>query len=231
MIAILVITLIVCALSADYVVQGIAERAFRLSAAANLPPEALHADRNHLWVWPEPSGVARIGVDPVAATLLGSPERIEWPASGKLARGAPLAVVHAHGRRVTLRSPVDGAVVERNPLLTASPAAMASQPLGEGWLVRLRPANLAAELANLKSGEQLRAWWTQEMDRLRELVLSRLPASAAVGATAADGGPLASEAAARLDEAAFVEAARMILGDDVMNQEPASATGPRSECA
>ena len=41
----------------------------------------------------------------------------------------------------------------------------------------------------MKTGAKLLEWWRQEMDRLRALVLSRLPL-AEVGATAADGGPL-----------------------------------------
>lgn len=230
MIAILVLALIACALTVDYFVQIFSERARRLSIV-EVPPEAIYADRNHLWVWPEPSGVVRIGVDLVAASLLGQPDRIEWAAPGWIERGAPLAVVHGHGRRLTLPSPIAGTLVERNSLLDASPVAMASRPLAEGWLVKLHPANLVAQLANMKSGEQLRAWSRLEMDRLRELVLSHLSASTAVGATAADGGPLGCEVAGRLDKEAFREAARLVFAAEVVNQEPASPALAQTEGA
>jgi hypothetical protein len=68
----------------------------------------------------------------------------------------------------------------------------------------------------------LREWSRQEMDRLRAFVLSRLP-TATVGATAADGGPLAADLASRLDDDAWNEAVRLLLGVD--NQEQAEIGG------
>ena len=123
-------------------------------------------------------------------------------------------MVYGQGRSLTLRSPVDGEVMEQNTsfafALTSSPAFDA------GWLVRMRPVHLAPRLATMQTGAKLREWSRQEMDRLRAFVLSRLPASA-IGATAADGGPLATDLASRLDDNAWNQAVRLMLGTD--NQE------------
>jgi hypothetical protein len=70
----------------------------------------------------------------------------------------------------------------------------------------------------MKTGAKLREWSRQEMDRLRAFVLSRLPASA-VGATAADGGPLAADLASRLDANAWNQAVRLMLGTDKQEQD------------
>jgi len=213
MIAIVVLTLIVCALTVDYLVLRLPQRQTAVQASVGDNP-AIHVDRTHMWLLPEASGLARVGIDEVASLLIGRPERIEWAPAGLVTRGAPLAVVIAGGRRLTLRSPVDGAVVEENPALAASPLDIATNPLDKGWLVRLRPANLAAQLAEMRSGTRLRDWSRQEMARLRDFILARSHASNLVGATAMDGGELDLGAAGRLDEAAFADAVRMVFADE-----------------
>jgi len=202
MIAILVLSLIVCALTVDYLV---------------LLPRRRHAtiyvDDTHMWLAPEASGLARVGIDRVASLLVGRPDRIDWAADGPIVRGAPLAVVSGGGHRLTLRSPVDGLVVEHNPSLHGHPSEMVRNPLDTGWLVRLRPSNLAAQLGAMRSGNKLVAWSQDEMARLRAFILARIPGSVAVGATAMDGGELGLEVARHLDQDAFAEAVRMVFAD------------------
>jgi glycine cleavage system H protein len=218
MVALFVVAIMLCALTADYIVQRLALRA---------PSHALadiFMDASHLWIAPESSGLARIGADEVIGALLGRPWRVEWMSAGSVKRGAPLAVVHGQGRSLTLRSPIDGEVVEQNTKLAASLAMSAPPALDAGWLVRVRPAESGLHLAAMKTGEKLRDWSRQEMDRLRAFVLSRLPA-AAVGATAADGGPLAADLASRLDDETWNEAVRLMLGtDDQAASEPCDQT-------
>ena len=213
MVALFVVAILLCALTADYVVQRLALRA---------PSYALgdiFLDASHLWIRPEPSGLARIGAGDVVGVLLGRPWRIEWAPAGPVKRGTPLAVLHGLGRSLTLRSPVDGEVVEQNTSVGAA-VASASQVFDAGWLVRLRPVELAPRLAAMKTGAKLRDWSRQEMDRLRAFVQSRLPV-AAVGATAADGGPLVADLASRLDDDAWSEAVRLMLGTEIQVQDEA----------
>jgi hypothetical protein len=89
-----------------------------------------------------------------------------------------------------------------------------------GWLVRLRPKDLEPHLAAMKTATKLREWSRQELEWLREFVLSRLPL-AVVGATAADGGPLAADLASRLNDDAWCEAIRLMLGAEYGEAEGA----------
>jgi glycine cleavage system H lipoate-binding protein len=224
MVALFVVAIMVCALTADYVVQRLALRAPSYAFGD------IFLDASHLWIKPEPSGLARVGADDVVGVLLGRPWRIEWSPMGQVKRGAPLAVVHGQGRSLTLRSPVDGDVVEQNTKVGEVLANASLQAFDAGWLVRMRPVELAPRLAAMKTGAKLRDWSRQEMDRLRAYVLSRLPA-AAVGITAADGGPLAPDLASRLDDNAWDEAVRLMLGmntcaqGEMHDQAVASAGG------
>jgi glycine cleavage system H lipoate-binding protein len=215
MVALFVVAIVLCAVSADYVVQRLALRA--LSGTL----EGFFVDESHLWIQAEPSGLARVGADHVMRALLGRSWKIDWAPKGQVKRGAPLAVVYGQGRSLTLRSPIDGEVTEHNTSFGAVPAIAVSAAFDAGWLVRMRPVELAPRLAAMKTGAKLREWSRQEMDRLRSFVLSRLPASA-IGATAADGGPLAADLASRLDDGAWNEAVRLMLGMDLQEQDEAN---------
>lgn len=212
MVALVVLAIVLCAVTADYVVQRLTLRA--LSGAL----EGFFVDASHLWIQAEPAGVARVGADPVMRALLGRSWKIDWAPKGQVKRGAPLAVVYGQGRSLILRSPIDGEVMEQNTSFGSAAMAASTDAFDGGWLVRLRTVQLAPRLAVMKSGAKLREWSRQEMDRLRAFVLSRLPAST-VGATAADGGPLAANLASRLDADAWRQAVQLMLGTETLEQD------------
>jgi glycine cleavage system H lipoate-binding protein len=226
MVALFVIGLILCALTTDYIVQRLA---LRMPTAREVSDalDGIFMDGGHLWIRPEAAGLARVGTDDVVGVLLGSPQRIDWPSKGPVKRGAPLAVVHGRGRSLTLRSPVDGEVVEQNTKFTTDIGKASTGALEARWMVRVKTADLLPHLAAMKTGAKLRDCWRQEMDRLRAFALSRLPA-AAVGATAADGGPLAADLASRLDDEAWNEAVRLMLGNESLEQDAAADAQPAS---
>jgi glycine cleavage system H lipoate-binding protein len=217
MVALFVIGIMLCALTADYVVQRLALRAPSARDVSDAL-EGIFMDTGHLWIQPEETGLARVGADGVVGVLLGLPQRIDWPAKGPIKRGAPLAVVHGQGRSLILRSPVDGDVVEQNARFATGGANTSTGAFDAGWMVRLKAVELAPHLAAMKTGAKLLEWWRQEMDRLRALALSRLPL-AGVGATAADGGPLVADLASRLDDDAWNEAVRLMLGTESLEQD------------
>ncbi len=226
MVALFVIGLMLCALTIDYIVQRLA---VRLPTAREVSDalEGIFMDGGHLWIRPEARGLARVGTDGVVSVLLGSPQRIDWPSKGPVRRGEPLAVVHGRGRSLILRSPVDGEVVEQNAKFTTAVAKNVTGAFDDRWMVRVKTPDLVPHLSAMKTGPTLRDWWRQEMDRLRAFALSRLPATA-VGATAADGGPLGADLASRLDDEAWSEAVRLMLGNESLEQDAATDGQPVS---
>ena len=52
--------------------------------------------------------------------------------------------------------PVAGEVVEQNPALEENPELVNKDPYGEGWLIKMKPAN-AADLDNLLDAEGYKA--------------------------------------------------------------------------
>jgi len=49
-----------------------------------------------------------------------------------------------------LYSPIDGEVVEVNGALSDNPAIVNQEPFGEGWMIKIKPAN-AADVEKLLS--------------------------------------------------------------------------------
>ena len=82
---------------------------------------------------------------------MGKVSEVELPAVGDyLEQGSVcLRLLTEDGRSHTLWSPLSGSVLELNEALHENPELAAEDPSGEGWLVRLDPANLEEELKDL----------------------------------------------------------------------------------
>ena len=74
-------------------------------------------------------------------------------APGKtVAKGRNIATVESGKWVGPVPAPVSGEIVEVNAALSASPSLINSDPYGEGWVARLRPADWDADAADLVSG-------------------------------------------------------------------------------
>lgn len=85
-----------------------------------------------------------IGITQHAATQLGDLVFVELPKVGKkLKKGGAAAVVESVKTAYDILSPIDGEVVEVNQPAADDPTIVSSDPLGRGWLYKLRLANVA----------------------------------------------------------------------------------------
>ncbi|TLG76935.1 glycine cleavage system protein GcvH [Methylocystis sp. B8] len=83
--------------------------------------------------------VATLGISDFAQSQLGDIVFIELPEVGKqVAKGKEIAVIESVKAASEVYSPVSGEVVEVNPELGETPALVNDDPLGRGWLVKLR---------------------------------------------------------------------------------------------
>lgn len=131
-------------------------------------PGGFFLSDGHAWLRIEPDGQATVGLDDFARKALRSIEAIELPARGKmLRRGDPLFVVSNGGHSLRFPSPVSGEVIRINEPLGADPSPVMRSPYDRGWVCCLRPLDLAAELPALRIGEQVVAWYQEEIARLR----------------------------------------------------------------
>jgi len=92
----------------------------------------------HEWVTVQ-DGVATIGITDFAQAQLGDVVFLELPRVGKLLEaGDSFGVVESVKAASDLFSPVAGSVTEVNESLNTSPDQVNQDPLGAGWLIRVR---------------------------------------------------------------------------------------------
>jgi len=146
-------------------------------------PDGFHFHRGHTWVRPLDAETAVVGIDDFARRLIGRATRAELPQPGEwVATGARAAALGHDERDATLVSPVEGQVVEVNPLLESDPGVATRDPYGRGWLYKVRTSELGRNLRNLFSGSLAHRLVEDSRERLhRELM-------ALSGSVLADGG-------------------------------------------
>ena len=98
-------------------------------------PDDVRYTKEHEWVRPE-GGVMRIGITDFAQDALGDVVYVDLPEVGtNVHAGQAFAEVESTKSVSDVFSPVDGAIVERNPLVDERPELVNEQPYGDGWLV------------------------------------------------------------------------------------------------
>lgn len=94
--------------------------------------------QTHEWV-EVADGVATIGITDFAQAQLGDVVFLELPRAGQqLAAGDAFGVIESVKAASDLYAPVAGTVVEVNTSLADQPELVNKDPLGGGWLVRLK---------------------------------------------------------------------------------------------
>jgi glycine cleavage system H protein len=98
---------------------------------------------DHEWVRVE-GDTAVIGITDYAQQQLGDVVFVELPEVGKmLERGKDAAVVESVKAASEVYAPVDGEVVETNPLLLDEPATVNNDPHGAGWFLKVKLSDVA----------------------------------------------------------------------------------------
>ena len=116
-------------------------------------PENLKYTSDHEWVRLEDDGSIVVGITDHAQQALGELVFVEVPEEeGTVARGEPCAVVESVKAASDVYSPVTGEMSAANPVLSDQPELVNEDPYGEGWLVRMNPAD-ATELEELLDAE------------------------------------------------------------------------------
>ncbi|MFP4160995.1 MAG: glycine cleavage system protein GcvH [Ectothiorhodospira sp.] len=123
---------------------------------SNVPSDLKYA-KSHEWVRQESDGSLTVGISEHAQELLGDLVFVETPEAGTtLEAGSACAVVESVKAASDVYAPVSGEVTAVNGQLGDSPELVNSDPYGEGWLFRVKPAD-TGELAGLMDAEAYKA--------------------------------------------------------------------------
>lgn len=98
---------------------------------------------DHEWVRMD-GDVAVIGISKYAAEQLGDVVYVELPALGKkVSKGGELAVVESAKAASDVYAPIAGEVIAVNDALGGAPETVNASAEGDGWFVKVKPANPA----------------------------------------------------------------------------------------
>jgi glycine cleavage system H protein len=107
---------------------------------SNIPAE-LKYTRTHEWLRPDDDGTFTVGISDHAQDALGDLVFVETPEVGRsVTAGEACAVVESVKAASDIYSPIDGEVIAANDALAARPELLNTDPYGEGWIMRIRPA-------------------------------------------------------------------------------------------
>lgn len=110
---------------------------------SNIPAELKYVS-SHEWLRLEADGSVTVGITDHAQELLGDVVFVELPAVGaELAADEQAGVVESVKAASDVYSPIAGQVVAVNEALEASPELANTDPYGEAWFFRIKPASAA----------------------------------------------------------------------------------------
>jgi len=103
----------------------------------------LHFTEEHEWIRVE-GDTATIGISAYAQEQLGDVVFVDLPQPGKkVEKGKEVAVVESVKAASEVYAPVSGEIVAVNSDLATEPARVNSDPMGNGWFVKIKLANKA----------------------------------------------------------------------------------------
>jgi glycine cleavage system H protein len=119
----------------------------------NLPDDLHYLIDKHVWARPETADRIAVGLTDVATHLAGKVIAVSLKRVGRaVERGQSLGTVESGKWVGPVQAPVSGEIVEVNERLKTEPGLLNQDPYGQGWIVRLRPTQWAAEQSDLASG-------------------------------------------------------------------------------
>jgi len=111
--------------------------------------KGLYYTKEHEWVKPG-EGAVLVGIDDYAQSQLHEIVYVELPQmDAEVKQGEAIGAVESVKAVSDMYSPVSGKVVEVNEALVDSPEKINAEPYGGGWIAKIEPSGLEADIAKL----------------------------------------------------------------------------------
>jgi glycine cleavage system H protein len=151
--------------------------------------EFLFYHPGHTWIKVEKADEVRVGLDPLLVKMIGKVKVAVLPLSGRRClMGDHLSSIILEEGILHIVFPVSGLILSVNRKLQDHPELVNEDPLGDGFLLTLKPKNLQRDQKYLFFGESALSWCQKEWERFKEAVLSEVRlGQARLGMTMQDG--------------------------------------------
>jgi len=120
-----------------------------------IPKDLYYDIENQVWFRINEDGTVTVGVTDVGQSRAGKIINIRIKAPGKyIKKGKPVASLESGKWAGPVPADIEGEVVERNEKLFDKPDLINEDPYGEGWIAKIKPADLERDLKELVTGEE-----------------------------------------------------------------------------
>jgi glycine cleavage system H protein len=132
----------------------------------NVPEEYYYNVDRHVWARIEPEGMVTIGVTDLAQHLAGQIFYAKIKPVGKLVEQFRSVATIESGQFVgSVPACVGGEIVVINEQLPTHPTLLNEDPYEKGWIARIRPMDLEAQLVHLLTGQAAVEAYREKMRR------------------------------------------------------------------
>jgi glycine cleavage system H protein len=122
-------------------------------------PSELRYSKEHEWVKVLEDGTALIGISDYAQDQLHELVYVELPKVGReVSQMEAIGTVESVKAVSDVYSPISGTILEVNEELPNSPELINQDPYGKGWIAKIKPENLEAELRGLMDSESYKKY-------------------------------------------------------------------------
>ncbi|MDY6842740.1 MAG: hypothetical protein SVW57_01425 [Thermodesulfobacteriota bacterium] len=145
---------------------------------------------NHCWVKVDFPEKVIIGVDEFITQLIVNLKAVVLPQIGDFVnQGEYCLHIIQEDHILPIISPLSGSIQAVNFNLRKKPELITVDPLGEGWLIKVKPKNLEQELKHLLFGKAVHSWYKKEEKALMTMSDGMLKRNVEnLGPTMQDGG-------------------------------------------
>ena len=129
-----------------------------------LPDDLLYDVENNMWYREEPDGTVTAGMTAVALALAGQLVAVTPRKAGRGVQAGKSCATIESGKWVgPAKLAFDAEVAAVNDALVADPKLANAEPYGNGWLLRVKPADWAAARSGLTPGNAVAAPYEAKM--------------------------------------------------------------------
>ncbi len=129
-------------------------------------PDELYYHTEHSWARVEDDGTVVIGMNDFFQQAAGDITYVDLPFEGdEVEAGEVCGKVQSSKWIGKLVAPVSGEIVAINEELETDATLINSDPYGEGWVIKIEPANIDEDLEELMQGADIEEWLEGEIKK------------------------------------------------------------------
>ena len=130
----------------------------------NLPDDLYYNVENNVWARKEADGSITVGMTAYACSLAGEIVSYTPKKVGKeIEQNKSVATVESGKWVGPVKAPVTGEVTATNEAVSAKPGTINADPYGNGWMIKMKPANWDADSGALVTGAGVAAAFEAKM--------------------------------------------------------------------